>query len=478
MVVDYDLVVLGATLEAREAAMRAAEQGARAALVAPAEDFTQVFDAQLTLEVLSYTAAKGQWTPFEAAVSQESSLDWPVDWSELRQRLSLLRQIAYSHLSYEQLAIAGIDVVLEAPQLSPRPRLAVTTATRRLRARGYLLAYGGKPALPSIPGIDAAACWQPETLLAAEALPDSVLVLGRGGDAIALAQLLALLGVHVTLVTRSGHLLPGWDEALAEWAITLLETAGVAVHLNQTIVAIAHTADQVQLTTDQATIQATRLLLATSTVPAWQGLDLKSLGFSPQPYGLAVDDYLRTVHPRIFACGPVLGGSRDRCLARYEAQIAVQNALYLPRRRVNYRAVPQAVLTSPPLAQVGLKTNQAQRWYGPDVQVLSLGCGKSRKAQLRECITGQLSVVVHTNGQLLGAHLVGPEADELVQTLALLVDQPYALKRLSEFPMLPHSHSELLRQLACEWREKRWRPGRWRRDWAENWFNWRRSRWP
>ena len=90
-------------------------------------------------------------------------------------------------------------------------------------------------------------------------------------------------------------------------------------------------------------------------------------------------------------------------------------------------------------------------------------------------ITGFCKLIGRQNGQILGAHIVGPQASELVQSIALAMNQGATIKTMSQFPAIPFTLSTVITQAADHWRQPQWRIGAWRRDWAENWFNWRRS---
>jgi pyruvate/2-oxoglutarate dehydrogenase complex dihydrolipoamide dehydrogenase (E3) component len=98
------------------------------------------------------------------------------------------------------------------------------------------------------------------------------------------------------------------------------------------------------------------------------------------------------------------------------------------------------------------------------------------KAQWLGNTSGFCKLIAHRNGRLLGVHGIGPDANEWVQTLSLLMAQKTPWWAIADAPTLPYSLTDLLRQATQQWQRDRWQPGRWRRDWAENWCNWRRSR--
>lgn len=467
MVVDYDLVVVGGTLEAREAAWLAIRTGARVALVASAADWETGLRQALTAEILRTAAQAASRHPFEPQP--------PVDWAGCREQLALAQTIAYPHLSRPRLSELGVDLVVAAGQFSPKPQLAFTTAERRLTARAYLVATGGQPRVPAIPGLNPGSWRSPATLLAAETQPQRVIVLGGKGTAVATAQILARLGSEVTLVAQ-GKLLPDQDQEISQLAHAQLMAAGVQVQLHSTVESVQQGPTTVRITTQNGTHQGDQLILATGLGPDLKALNLdRILGGTGHP-GLAVDPQLRTRHRQIYACGPVLGGSADAHLARHEAQVAVRNALYLPRRAVCYRIVPEYLPTLPAIARVGLTEAQASQYYGTDARAFTQSINTSLKAHLKNETSGFCKLIVHNSGEILGAHWLGPQADEIVQTVALMMHQGIRCQQLNRLPALPYTFTELLKQVAQQWQQQRWQPGDWRRDWSENWFNWRRTR--
>ncbi|MGG6239195.1 FAD-dependent oxidoreductase [Nodosilinea sp. AN01ver1] len=462
MAVDYDAVILGGTVQGREAAALAAREGARVALVEPLGSVDGCIRRQILL------------TTMAAAVPE-------TEWHGLKHQVRALEAVAYPQLGLDRLATGGVDVVLEPGQFSPRPRLAVTTLNRRLTSRGYLLAPGTEVTVPDIPGLAETPHLTLDSLLELETLPKSAIVLGRSGAAIALAQALARLGTHTTLVSRGSTLLPTEDADLSAFIEVLLEAAGVVLKLGSQIETIRHKDSVELLLSDGGAIAAQALILATAPHPLLAGLNLASIGIRLRTVhgtttALPVDDRLATAHPRVFACGPAIGGYWAETTDHQDVAIALRNLLYLPWRKLSLRDRPALLHTTPEYARLGLSATQARRWYGSEVTVLQVPFGQLLKAHQGDDITGFCRWVVRTNGQLVGAQICGPGASELIHTLALAMQQGTALPQLERLPTLPHSLAAILPLMVSTWQQQRWHPGTWRRDWAENWFNWRRSR--
>ena len=479
MTVDYDGVIIGGTLQGREAAALGAREGARMALVEPPGSGLRQLRRQLTLQILAQAAAASkpasQWHQFLPPRPT------PVPWAEVRQRVAGYAARAYPHLSLGALAIAGVDVVLDQGQLSPRPQLAVTTAKRRLTGRRYLLCPDTIPTVPQIPGLAQTPYLTADTLADVATQPQDMVVLGGSADGIAIAQSLALLGSRVTLISRGDRLLPTEDPAMATFVESLLRAAGVTVQVGAKIDQICDRtlADRAGIEiewTDRAPQRFEHLLLATARQPDVLSLDLDRVGIITHRNYIPVDDRLQTTHPRVFACGPALGGYWAETTDHQDVAIALRNALYLPRRQLMSLHRIGHLPTVPGYGRLGFTATQAQHWYGADAQILHISLDQVANAQTLGDITGFCRWVVHRDGRLLGVQLCSPNASDLIQSLASLMQQGSRIQQWESWPQLPHTLAAIVPQLATRWQQHRWQPGTWRRDWAENWFNWRRSR--
>ncbi|MGB7413222.1 MAG: hypothetical protein WA902_03355, partial [Thermosynechococcaceae cyanobacterium] len=144
-------------------------------------------------------------------------------------------------------------------------------------------------------------------------------------------------------------------------------------------------------------------------------------------------------------CGSMLGGYNLPHIARYEASLAVKNALFLPTRSINYDTLPWAILTEPALARVGLTTAQAQERYD-HVNVLSTTYKLLESAHRQGQPTGLCQLVTRDNNILVGAHLVGTAAAEIVHPLALAVQQQQTIQEIANWPIITSTFSEIIHQ--------------------------------
>lgn len=466
MAVDYDVVILGGTQEGYTAAQHAAQLGARAAWVLQGQ-----YGRRSPL-VLAGTIWKARVPP---PLTKDSRR---VLWKETLQQARLAAETLTDD-DFQDLMMQGVDVIAErAQQISESP-LTVTTRSRQLTTRAVLLATGHLPRLPDLPGLATATYETPETLLQCEHLPTSALVLGSAPLGLMLCQILSRWQVPVTLLSPVSTLLPQEDPAMAQWITAQLSADGVVLRLGATIEAIkaVNSGHSLQLAGSER-IEAETLVVATGTQPNLAGIALQLASeVKPVASKLSNNRYLQCRHPRIYGCGSVLGGYGMAAIAAQEAKVAVENALFWNRRPIDYCTLPYDLMLQPEMARVGLTEPQARRRYSSEDLLISYQrLYDTPKAQWLAATRGGCKLIAHRNGQILGAHGVGPEASEWIQTIGLLMAQRMRWWDLTRQSTLSHSLTYLLGQAIQHWDQERWQPGRWRRDWAENWFNWRRSR--
>jgi len=466
MAVDYDLVILGGTPEGIEAAQQAVLRGARVALVLQGLDGRR--SPLRTLGTLWLTQS-----PQIASLLPDSPLS---PWQRARQQADLAAR-ALTQEDFQQLMGQGVDVIAEVGQVTKTEPFRIDTEYRQLTARSLLLATGSNSPAPQLPGVASVAYETPTAFLQRDRLPESVAILGGTPLALTLSQRLRRWGVAVTIVSPQDNLLSQEDPAVSQWLRAQLQAEGIEIQCGHEVDAIAPDHGEKSAFLSEVAIRAEVLVVATSPVPNLAGMGLEEwLKFDLQQ-PLRVNTFLQTQQPGVYACGAVVGGYDLPAIARQEARIAVDNALFWNRHRIDYCMIPYDLPTQPEMARVGLTEPQARQRYQPDdLLICHQALDHTPQAHWREATIGFCKLIAHRNGQILGVHGVGPEAREWVQTMALLMVQNTPWWKIAAFPTLPDSLTDLLRQATQQWERDRWQPGRWRRDWAENWCNWRRNR--
>ncbi|MGF1497923.1 MAG: dihydrolipoyl dehydrogenase family protein [Elainellaceae cyanobacterium] len=485
MAVDYNLVILGGSPEARYAAEVAARRHVRVALVEPAAGVTHGLwgDAMRihTLQNLMGVCRQGQqaraaglhWGDASAQPELKPAMGWR--WAET------LAHQQTEWRSLTTLTSIGVDVVVGQGIFQAQPYLGVVVNGRVLRSTAYLLAPGSHPAPPAIPGLDRADYLTVEQFQQPDGLvswPEHLFVVGDAIQAVELAQLCRRLGMQVTLVVSSPQLLPTEDADAAARVRFHLEAEGVQIMPHAAITQVRSLDGKVWMQVGNRAIAADQLLMATDPQANLEGLALESLGLAKDRAGLRVDRLLRTSHPRIFACGAAIDAYPFANVARYEAAIAVHNALSPIgplRQRVSYRTVPWLIGTDPPLARVGLTEAAARQQYGADVIAVQQSFQPLDQAQISRETTGWCKLLTRRDGTLLGGHIVSSQAGELIGAIALALQQSAKITAFSRITYAHPSFTEVLGEMAIAWERERSRQRSGRLNLWETFYNWQRD---
>jgi pyruvate/2-oxoglutarate dehydrogenase complex dihydrolipoamide dehydrogenase (E3) component len=464
MAVEYDWVILGGTAEGQAAAQRAATYGARVAWV-----------LQELPGLRSHLESQVAWQALSPYTMGNHTAEQLAAWQHAQQQIRLTARIL-TQTDAADLLRQGVDVIAEKGKLVGDRPLQIMTPTRSLSTRGLLLATGSQPSQATIPGISSVPSATPEEFLQQTSLPESVVIIGAAPSGLTLAQLLTRWGVAVTVVTMQSSLLPWEDPAITQWLQAQLQTEGVKLHLGVEVMGIAATpTGQVRVNCHDRLVIAEALVVAGKSVTNLAGIGLESWLGHDRP--LLTNQFLQTHHPRIYACGSVMGGAEAPAIARHEAHLATDNGLFWNRQRINYHALPYSLPTQPEMARVGYTEPQARKRYGnAAILVTQIPWYATPKAHWYDSTVGFCKLIAHRHGPILGAHGVGPEASEWIQAIALTMQHRIPWFAIAQTATLPDSLTDILQQTAYRWECDRWQPGQWRRDWAENWFNWRRSR--
>lgn len=324
-------------------------------------------------------------------------------------------------------------------------------ATEHIPYDHLIVATGSAPAsLPGLP-MDGQRVISSDQALWLDQLPESLLVVGGGVLGCELAQIYHDFGVKVAIVEAMPRLLPipGLDEEISKTYLRGLKKIKLPVYLNHTLSKLEPTNQAVSVTLTPASgpgedkqLQFEKILMAVGRKPAHQDLGLAALGvaFDPKGWIVAGPDFQTSV-PRVWAIGDCLGPARPMLahLATAEGLACVDNIMGRPRPAPNPEHVPAAIFTRPEIGTVGLTLAQAQQREpnsrASDFQFRALG-----KAQAIGQIDGLVRLVVGPDNRLLGGHIIGPEAGDLIAELTLAITAGLTVNDLAK---TIHSHPTL-----------------------------------
>lgn len=339
------------------------------------------------------------------------------DWKAVQARKERLTAELRGHKgeSLEARGIAWLDA--KARFAGPD---ALDVDGRRVSFERAVLCSGSRSIIPPIPGIEKA--FTSDEALELTELPRSLVIVGGGFIAMEFAHIFHAFGVEVTVVEMADRVLTNHDREISETLQTLMRGKGIGLHLNTRVQAIEGESPNLRVRAEtpggEETFEAEAVMNATGRGPNVDGLAVEEAGIEVSRRGVVVDEHLQTTNDRVYAAGDVVNRYQLTPVASYEAKIAAENALRAEPTLPDYRVVPSAVFSDPEIGTVGLTEEEAEErgipYRASRYEFKDLGA-----ALLRGEAEGFAKLVFHEDtGEILGGHIIGPEASELILEVA------------------------------------------------------------
>ncbi|MBL1174398.1 FAD-dependent oxidoreductase [Pantanalinema sp. GBBB05] len=480
MAADYNLVIIGNTAAGIEAAIAAARLQARVALVEQRVSGCDRLDAmaQATLvEAGRLTAELQRAKQLGIGNVGEVNPATAEPWQHLQRWLDAVQATTELTNSAAELAALGVDVIPGCGEFCRKPTPGFVVNGRFLSANAYLIAVHHRPIVPDIPGLAEVGYLTATTISQHVSTLQSMqqlVIIGGSATAIELTQSLAQLGCQVTLIVESDQILAELDPQAATWLQASLEAAGVKVLTRTRVTQIRQIQGKKWLQAGNHGIETDEILIAIGQQPELDNLNLDAVGVKRSPTDLVVNAKQRTSHPKIYACTGQMRQSDCPHRAIHEARIALKNALFLPIFTADELSIPLLVNADPELAAIGLTEPAAIQRYGKAVLILQESFNSIPKAQIQANLTGFCKLIVHRNGRILGAHIVGSQASEMIGPIALAMQQNLPIQALAKLNLPTWTRSEIIGKTAAQWHDLRLKQQpRWQ-DFLQAWFQWRR----
>jgi mercuric reductase len=440
--VAYDLIVVGAGSAGFSASITAAEAGKRVALVGHGTIGGTCVNFGCVPSKAMIRAAEAihgaQAAKRFPGLSGHAQID---DWASLirskNDLVAALRQKKYADLppAYE-----GIDYMDEGPATLVDGGVAV--GSRKISAPKTLIATGGRSLVPPIRGIEDVEPLDSASLLELETLPESLIFIGAGYIGAELAQMMARMGVKVTVVARS-RLLPGAEPEVSDVLAGVFEAEGITLLTGLQYDSVSRSEEGVTLRIMQKgiakDITAERIVMTAGRRANTEGLGLEEAGVQTDSRsGIVVGEDMQTSCPGIYAAGDVTDRDHFVYMAAYGAKIATRNAVADGNERYDNSTMPWVVFTDPQVAGVGLSEQQA-RDAGHDVKTSVLPLDQVPRAQAARDTRGLIKLVADRDtDRLLGGQIVAAEGSDSIQTLVMALKASMTTKALAEtiFPYL------------------------------------------
>lgn len=438
----FDVIVIGAGSAGFSAAITAADEGARVALIGygkiggtcvnvgcvPSKAMIRAVETlhhAKTASRFNGITASGQVTNWRAMVAQKQAL------------VDDLRVAKYADVLPNYEAVTYIEGQARFQQDG-----SIKVGTRILDAAKVIVATGSTPHVPDIPGLADVQWLDSTSALQLDQRPASLMIMGGGYIGVEIAQVFARAGADVTIVTRRG-LLPNAEPEVSAALTESFADEGIRVldGLSYDRFEAVDGAARLHATRNEqpVTVDAEKLMLATGRVPNTKSLALDVAGIETDARGgIVIDPAMNSSREGVYAAGDVTGNDQFVYMAAYGAKLAAKNAMNGNSLHYDNSVMPAVVFSDPQIASVGVTEAQAAA-DGHDVVTSVLGLEHVPRALAARDTRGLIKLVADRQSKkLLGAHIIAPEGSDTIQTAAMAMKVGMTYDDLGEmiFPYL------------------------------------------
>ncbi|KKL56548.1 hypothetical protein LCGC14_2244300, partial [marine sediment metagenome] len=307
---------------------------------------------------------------------------------------------------------------------------------KTISAEKFIIATGSKPRIPPVQGLQEVGYITSNEAVSLKELPASIAIIGAGSVGVEFAQIFSSFGVKTILIEVGDRLLLNEDDEISELLKNYVSEEGVDVIIGAQVESVAVKDNRKMITLADSsgtrTVFADEIMIAAGRDPSVDGLILEAAGVELDAHGILVDDYLRTTAENIWACGDITGKLLYTHVATYQGDLAGYNAFEDRHDKEDLSIVPRVTFCDPEVAGVGLTEGEARK------QGFNVVVGRMPNRYLgKSLITGERRGLVKliidgTNQRILGGHIVGTQASELVHEIAVAMKSGMTVETLAE----------------------------------------------
>lgn len=433
---EKDIVVIGGGPGGYTAAIRAAQLGAKVALI----EHESLGGTCLNKGCIS-TKALYKNAQFINELNEASQFGiklngFSICMTEILQRKQKIVERLTAGIG-QLLKANSVEMIFGRASLSSNEMVEVTDSsgnTCRIKARNIVIAAGSIPARPPIPGIDLPGVMTSDEILFNENIPKNLVIVGGGVIGIEFAGIFSALGSRVTAVEFLPRILANFDGEISKRMLLSLKKKGINIENEARVKQIIKTGNCLEVSIEgkkgENLIHTEAVLVSTGRNANVNGLNLDSIGIDYDQKGIKVDEGYRTNVPGIYAIGDVIGGQMLAHVASEEGKAAVENIMGI-KQHVNYEAVPSCVFTFPEAAAVGLSEEDAKTrninyrsgkfLFGANGKALTMGEEEGFVKVLADASTRRI----------IGVHIMGPHASDLIHEAVLAVGNKMTIDDIS-----------------------------------------------
>ncbi|MHB8262343.1 MAG: mercury(II) reductase [Acidimicrobiales bacterium] len=421
---DYDLVIVGAGSAAFAGAIKAKEAGYSVALIERGTIGGTCVNTGCVPSKALLKAGETYWQAghhsLEGVSTSAGAMDLGAVIAQKDGLVAHLRKAKYTDL----IADYGFEVIQGNAQFTGPDRVEVNS--NAVSAQAFIVASGASPAIPPIPGLEAAGYLTSTTALDLTEIPGRLAVIGANAIGLELGQFFRHAGSEVTFIDVAPRLAPFEEPEVSGALAQVLTGQGAVIHTEAQVLEVkqanGHICITITVSGKQVVVEADQVLVATGRRPNTAGLGLDAAGVATDSRGaIVVDSRLRTANPAVFAAGDVTGAPQFVYVSAYEGALATDNALLGASRDVDFSGLPRVTFTLPQIASAGITEAQA-RESGGEVAVSILPLSAVPRALVNHDTAGLVKLVADASSRrLLGTSIISENAGEIIQSAVLAI---------------------------------------------------------
>lgn len=334
---------------------------------------------------------------------------------------------------------SGVEVITGEAMIQGKTdegNILIQCAEQVFEAKNLLVCTGSESVIPPIPGVNETEYWTSREALQSKELPASLIIIGGGVIGMEFASFFNSMGTEVQVVEMLDKILGPMDKELSDMLQAEYAKRGVKFYLGHKVTGIHGQEVTVEKDGESFTLHGEKVLLSVGRRPVTKGFGLETLALEPYRNGIKVNEYMQTSLPNVYACGDITAFSLLAHTAVSEAEVAIDHILG-KARAMSYKAIPGVVYTNPEIAGVG-KTEEELQASGTPYQVKKIPMAFSgRFVAENEMGNGVCKLILAEDGTLIGAHLLGNPASELIVIAGIAIEKGMKAEELTSF-VFPH----------------------------------------
>lgn len=334
---------------------------------------------------------------------------------------------------------SGVEVVAGEAMIQGKTAegdLLIQCGEQIYEAKNLLVCTGSESVIPPISGVNETEYWTSREALQSKELPASLIIIGGGVIGMEFASFFNSMGTEVQVVEMLDKILGPMDKELSDMLQAEYAKRGVKFYLGHKVTGIHGSEVTIEKDGESFTLHGEKVLLSVGRRPITKGFGLETLALEPFRNGIKVNEYMQTSLPNVYACGDITAFSLLAHTAVSEAEVAIDHILG-KSRAMSYKAIPGVVYTNPEIAGVG-KTEEELKASGTPYQVKKIPMAFSgRFVAENEMGNGVCKLILAEDGTLIGAHLLGNPASELIVIAGIAIEKGMKAEEIKSF-VFPH----------------------------------------